>query len=65
MENNFHFPSFGPKDNLFPHVEVSKGLDYYIRTNRKDIMALSKMNEATIQKFIKIPTKDIKLTKHC
>jgi hypothetical protein len=48
MENNFHFPSFGQKDNLFPQAQVSKDLDGYISTNRKDIKYLLEFNEAVI-----------------
>jgi hypothetical protein len=58
-----HFPSFGPRNKLFPQAHVSKYLESYIGSNRKDIRALPEINESTIQRFIEAPTRHITLIK--
>jgi hypothetical protein len=62
-ENTRHLFYFGPKDNVFPHVQVSKDFNDYINTNKKYINVVFEINEAIIQKFIEAPTRNIPLIK--
>jgi hypothetical protein len=49
MENNCHFPYFGPRNNFLPEEHVSKNLESYISTDKKYIKSLLKVNEADNQ----------------
>jgi hypothetical protein len=56
MENTFHLPYFGLKNNLFQKEQVYKDLEDYIRSNIKLINSLDEFTQASIQKFLEAPT---------
>jgi hypothetical protein len=53
MFDTFHLPRFGPKDNFFTLEQISKDLEDYINSSKKDISSLSKLDEETIEKLWK------------
>jgi len=57
MVDDYHYPSFRLRNNLFPQAHVCIDLEKYVDTRRKDIGSLSKINEATIQRFTEAHTR--------
>jgi len=61
MDNIFHIPSFGEKENLFPQSKVSKALEDCISKITQSTKSLPNIDEIVIKRYVKESTREITL----